>query len=721
MKKLSLVVLIVFALVVGSAFALVILVNPNQFKPLLVNQVKQKTGLDLKIEGDISWQFFPAIGFELGKTELKNPSGFTSVNLFKVDEVGIDISLLGLMDHKLEIGEVRVEGAEVHIETLQDGSSNIDALTLKKSSEPQADTGNVSVKDSATVETAQESNPTDKVGENKAHWDVSLAGIEIVNALLDIQNQQTQSYTKLHDVQLNLTEFAVGEWSNLRFGAKGQHNQQQFALSGSTQIRLAEEPLMSALKETNITASYSDGQVAVKELKLSLPTFSVGQASGLNYQVEGSQQELNFNAQGKASVLINQSLTKASVDQLTLDATVEGNPLPQSPLNINIEAKAAYDAKVGKAQLWLDSLKANDLQWQGQASVELLQQPKIRFALSSPNLDLDAFLGNETASNTQPQSAKESSTDTESSANMVPVTKEANHSNTPEPNLTALNDLDVAGSVKIAKLKAQNMSLQDVDLDMAILGGQVKLNHLNANLYQGSLKLEGTLDARQAPAHYVAKGAMEGVKVLPLLHDVAKKDLLEGTGNVAFDLSGSGLTTQAIKQNLDGTVAINFADGAINGINIPHLIRTTYARIKGEKVPDSETKKTDFSALSATLKFTQGNLSTQDLQMQSPLLRIAGQGHANYIKQTMDMLFRTSIVGSLEGQGGKTIDDLRDVTIPLRIYGTWEQPKFGLKMDDVMKKKAQKELDRGLKKLDDKIKDEKTKKAVNSLLKGLFH
>lgn len=74
---------------------------------------------------------FPAIGFELGKTELKNPSGFTSVNLFKVDEVGIDISLLGLMDHKLEIGEVRVEGAEVHIETLQDGSSNIDALTLK--------------------------------------------------------------------------------------------------------------------------------------------------------------------------------------------------------------------------------------------------------------------------------------------------------------------------------------------------------------------------------------------------------------------------------------------------------------------------------------------------------------------------------------------------------------------------------------------------------------
>lgn len=715
MKKLSLVVLIVFVLVFGSAFALVVLVNPNQFKPLLVNQVKEKTGLDLKIEGDISWQFFPAIGFELGKTELKNPSGFTSVNLFKVDEVGIDISLLGLMDHKLEIGEVRLEGAEVHIETLKNGSSNLDALTLKKSSESPVANGNVSTKDSATADTEQKSDAITQAGEGKAHWDVSLEGIEIVNALLDIQNQQTQSYTKLHDVQLNLTEFSVGTWSSLSFGAKGQHNQQQFALSGTTQIRLAEEPLMSALKDTAITASYSDGQVAVKELQVSLPTFSIGQASALTYQVEGAQQELSVNAQGKASVLINKALNKASVDQLTLDATVEGKALPQSPLHINIDAKAAYDAKVGKAQLWLDSLKANDLQWQGQASVELVNPPKIRFALSSPKLDVDAFLG---AKVTQSNNAPAVPAGT---VNKEPAGNEAAEGDTPEPNLAVLNNLDVAGSVKIGALKVQNMQMQQVDLDMTILQGQVKLNHLNADLYQGKMTLQALLDVHQAPANYTAKGAMTNVKILPLLHDVAEKDLLEGTGNITFDIAGSGLTPKAIKQNLTGTMTINFADGAINGINIPHLIRTTYAHIKGEKVTETDTKKTDFSALTATLKFTQGNLSTQDLQMQSPMLRIAGQGNANYIKQTMDMLFRTSIVGSLEGQGGKSIDDLRDVTIPLRIHGAWAQPKFGLKMDDVMKKKAEKELNRGLKKLDDKIKDEKTKKALNSLLKGLFN
>ncbi|MDG2609113.1 AsmA family protein, partial [Vibrio parahaemolyticus] len=81
----------------------------------------------------------------------------------------------------------------------------------------------------------------------------------------------------------------------------------------------------------------------------------------------------------------------------------------------------------------------------------------------------------------------------------------------------------------------------------------------------------------------------------------------------------------------------------------------------------------------------------------------------------------TSIVGSLEGQGGKTIDELKDITIPINVSGKWADPKFKLVFDDVLKQKAQKEIDRGVEKLTDKIKDEKTKEAVDGLLKNLFN
>lgn len=107
--------------------------------------------------------------------------------------------------------------------------------------------------------------------------------------------------------------------------------------------------------------------------------------------------------------------------------------------------------------------------------------------------------------------------------------------------------------------------------------------------------------------------------------------------------------------------------------------------------------------------------------MQSPLLRIHGEGKANYLQQNVDFLVRTSIVGTLEGQGGKSLDELRDVTIPINISGAWSDPKFRLVFDDVLKQKAKKEVDRGVEKLTDKIKNEDTKKAVDGLLKGLFN
>lgn len=211
------------------------------------------------------------------------------------------------------------------------------------------------------------------------------------------------------------------------------------------------------------------------------------------------------------------------------------------------------------------------------------------------------------------------------------------------------------------------------------------------------------------------------MKVLPLLKDVANNEMLEGTGNFDVDVKGQSLTPTGIKKNLVGTVKINFADGAVNGINIAHLIRSNYAKIKGKKVESDAVQKTDFSAMTATLTLNKGEVSTNNLAMQSPLLRIRGEGKANYLDETVDFLVSTSIVGSLEGQGGQDIDELRDVTIPINVSGKWADPKFKLVFDDVLKQKAQKEIDRGLEKLGVEIKDEKTKKAVDSLLKGLFN
>ncbi|MEZ9502524.1 AsmA family protein [Vibrio sp. 10N.286.51.B11] len=712
MKKLLIFIAVPVFVVVAAILALVLLVNPNQFKPLIVEQAQKHTGLELVIEGDISWQFFPSIGFELGQTELRNPEGFTQPNLFKVDTVGVDVSVTPLFSNQLEIGNITLDGAEFYLETLKDGRKNIDALTqasAPQESEPAAGSS------SESAPAPQEQTTTDASG-----WTINLAGVTVSNALFEMDDKQAGSFTKLYDVSLNLSEFAVDTWTTATFAASGENNQQKFSAQGSAEFKLAEGFASYALRNIDLNAKFNDPATSIESAKIGLNTFEFDKVNQLTYAVIGNAAGLDLDLKGGGELTVDSAISKVTLNKLTLDSTFKGDTLPQSPMKVDMLSDLSFDLNKSHLSFVLEKLQANAIALDGKADVILSEIPKVRFSLHSPNIDLDEFLGlgntTETASTAPSGSAGGS---TSSSGSSDPA-KEV------EPDLSALKTLDVKGDITIDKFKANNAKMQNVKTAFSVNRGIAELTSFTSNLYQGSISATAKLDARKTPATYTAKKKIKGVKVQPLLVDVADNDMLEGTGNIDVNVKGKSLTPTGIKKNLVGTIAINFEDGAVNGINVAQLIRENYAKIKGEKVESTnEAQKTDFSAMKATLKVDKGWVSTNDLSAQSPLLRVTGQGKANFINETVDFLVRTSIVGSLEGQGGKSIDDLKDVTIPIKVTGQWAAPKFALVFDDVLKQKAQKEIDRGLEKLDekygDKIKDEKTRDAVNGLLKGLFN
>ncbi|NOH91172.1 AsmA family protein [Vibrio sp. AIC-3] len=708
MKKLLIFIAVPVFVVVAAILALVLLVNPNQFKPLIVEQAQKHTGLELVIEGDISWQFFPSIGFELGQTELRNPEGFTQPNLFKVDTVGVDVSVTPLFSNQLEIGNITLDGAEFYLETLKDGRKNIDALTqasAPQESEPAAGTS------SESAPAPQEQTTTDASG-----WTINLAGVTVSNALFEMDDKQAGSFTKLYDVSLNLSEFAVDTWTTATFAASGENNQQKFSAQGSAEFKLAEGFASYALRNIDLNAKFNDPATSIESAKIGLNTFEFDKVNQLTYAVIGNAAGLDLGLKGGGELTVDSAISKVTLNKLTLDSTFKGDTLPQSPMKVDMLSDLSFDLNKSHLSFVLEKLQANAIALDGKADVILSEIPKVRFSLHSPNIDLDEFLGlgntTETASTAPSGSAGGS---TSSSGSSDPA-KEV------EPDLSALKTLDVKGDITIDKFKANNAKMQNVKTAFSVNRGIAELTSFTSNLYQGSISATAKLDARKTPATYTAKKKIKGVKVQPLLVDVADNDMLEGTGNIDVNVKGKSLTPTGIKKNLVGTIAINFEDGAVNGINVAQLIRENYAKIKGEKVESTnEAQKTDFSAMKATLKVDKGWVSTNDLSAQSPLLRVTGQGKANFINETVDFLVRTSIVGSLEGQGGKSIDDLKDVTIPIKVTGQWAAPKFALVFDDVLKQKAQKEIDRGVNKLTDKIKDEKTKEAVDGLLKGFFN
>ena len=82
----------------------------------------------------------------------------------------------------------------------------------------------------------------------------------------------------------------------------------------------------------------------------------------------------------------------------------------------------------------------------------------------------------------------------------------------------------------------------------------------------------------------------------------------------------------------------------------------------------------------------------------------------------------------MKGQDGKDLNDLKNLTIPVRVKGSWATPSISVDMKSLFnsesKQKAQKEIDKGIDKLlgDDKDsgKNKEVKKAAGDLLNSLF-
>ena len=78
---------------------------------------------------------------------------------------------------------------------------------------------------------------------------------------------------------------------------------------------------------------------------------------------------------------------------LGLDAVVEGETLPVSPMNIAMQSGLDFDLTKQHLDFALDNLAVNNINVDGKLALTLADIPKIRFTLHSANIDLDEFLG----------------------------------------------------------------------------------------------------------------------------------------------------------------------------------------------------------------------------------------------------------------------------------------------------------------------------------------
>ncbi|MGH8566505.1 MAG: AsmA family protein, partial [Gammaproteobacteria bacterium] len=387
-----------------------------------------------------------------------------------------------------------------------------------------------------------------------------------------------------------------------------------------------------------------------------------------------------------------------------------GPPVTADPKVLTrLSADVSFTGSTAGVNLDPLALKLDDTAVQGSLGVPDLQHRALRFKLVADGLDLDRYLPPKPAGAPRSPGSVKAATPgaAAGAAAKLPV--------------DMLRGLDIQGSLGVGKLKASNLKLQDVVLNIDARDGNIRMSPLGAGLYGGRYQGNVGLDVRGREPRISLDESLSGIQIEPLLMDLGGEAKLKGRADIEARLTASGADGDRMKKTLTGGGTFTVRDGAYKGVNLGLLARQGKALLdaakgKGTKSVEGSTQ-TDFSELGGTFTVDGGVVRNDDLAMKAPLLRLAGQGTVDLGGERIDYTLNASLVETSKGQEGKDTEKLDGITVPIRVTGTFDEPQFVPDLTAVAKQRAQVEIDKQKKKLEGKI-EEKIKEKLGDDVGG---
>jgi AsmA protein len=276
-----------------------------------------------------------------------------------------------------------------------------------------------------------------------------------------------------------------------------------------------------------------------------------------------------------------------------------------------------------------------------------------------------------------------------------------------------LRKLKMNGTVRIGNLTVNNLQSEAIQVKLRSRDGKLSVDHEIGRFYDGLLKGDMELNVKGAKPRLKLNQSVSRILSGPLLKDLTGEDTLLGSGDLEMALTSQGETISELKKGLNGDVSFDFRDGAVKGFNLAKMIRDTKARLSGEPITSlNEPEQTDFSELTGVAKIVNGVVNNQQLQAKSPYIRLEGSGKVYLVEERLKYTIRPVIVNTSTGQGGKTLEDLKGIPIPVKIKGNWSDPEFSIQLSKILEEQQKAKLK---KKLDDKI-DEKVSEELEEKL-----
>ena len=673
LKILLAVVGVVVVLLLGVAVAVLLLVDPNEYRGEIAAAVEEQTGRSFAIDGELGLRILPCCAVAIDDTRLGNPEGFDALDFASVSSVRLGLQLLPLLfEQRVVVDEVTLDGLNVKLHRRADGVANwtFDAGPAAEAPPPETEAGDAELPE------------------------LSVAGVRITDAQIELRDDVAGTHFAVEQLNVKTGPVAVGEPVDLDVSLRVKDYASEATVDGSFSAKflLSTEEGRAELLGIESTAAITapdlpaDG-VSVTMRGVALRTdleSGAAELEGIVSTIAAAGTELVVSAAGtvageraelSGTVAVPQFSPRSTLEKLgeppieTADPTVLGA----------MELEADWNLVGDRVEVSPLRVRLDDSLLTGKLTSNIANQATT-FDFELDTINVDRYLA------PTPEGAAES-VDSAGEETELPV--------------ETLRELDVAGRVAIGQLLAGGLVLQNVVANVTARDGRIRIDPSTADVYGG--RYEGTmqLDVTGAVPRATFAQSLASVQTGGMLADLYDTQNLQGLLQARVEGVGTGNTANQLLRSLDGSVVLDLDDAIYKGADVWYEIRKSVARIKGKPMPAAPADpQTEITALGFAGKLAEGILRSDRLVAEIPFIRVEGGGAFDLLQNQLDYRLQARMLSRPNFPDADDLADLERVTIPITVKGDAAAPTIGIDLQELAKDAAvQKVQDRLLKKL----------------------
>jgi AsmA protein len=233
--------------------------------------------------------------------------------------------------------------------------------------------------------------------------------------------------------------------------------------------------------------------------------------------------------------------------------------------------------------------------------------------------------------------------------------------------LDSLTGIDLDLRLSAAQVTISGAKLGRTALAANLRGGRLSVTIGESQAFGGLIKGSLGLARSDAGADLKAHLQFADVDLDSCLGALFGMHRLDGKGNLAFNIEGSGGSVMALTKTLNGSATLTSRQGAVTGFNVEQLLRRLERRpLSGSG--DFRTGRTPYDTLAVTLGIKQGTVTAEDVHIDGAAVRLAMAGTASIPARDLDLKGVASLVSASTSGASSGFE------LPFMVQGAWDDP-----------------------------------------------